>query len=104
MAARSLSPKQIQERLQQHRSTVAILARQSAKRAVSYRQREYLTETEVDRLIEAARNVGAMAPVTLQRSSWLIVMACVQPNSAHCVGRRLISNMDAACQSSQGWR
>jgi uncharacterized protein (DUF1330 family) len=33
MAARSLSPKQIQERLQQHRSTVAILARQSAKRA-----------------------------------------------------------------------
>ena len=33
-ATRSLSPKQIQERLQRHRSAVAVLAMQSARRAV----------------------------------------------------------------------
>ena len=33
-AARSLSPKQIQERLQRHRSAVAVLAMQSARREV----------------------------------------------------------------------
>src|SRR5215467_14469378 len=34
MAARSLSPKQILERLQRHRSAVAVLAMQSARREV----------------------------------------------------------------------
>jgi hypothetical protein len=33
-ASRSLSPKQIHERLQQHRSAVAVLARQSARRTI----------------------------------------------------------------------
>ena len=34
MATRSLSPKQIQERMQRHRSAVAVLAMQSARREV----------------------------------------------------------------------
>ena len=34
MATRSLSPKQILERMQRHRSAVAVLARQSARRAI----------------------------------------------------------------------
>jgi len=34
MAARSLSPKQVQERMQRHRSAVAVLAMQSARREV----------------------------------------------------------------------
>ena len=33
-AARSLSPKQIRERMQQHRTAVAVLARQSARRVI----------------------------------------------------------------------
>jgi hypothetical protein len=34
MATRSLSPKQILERMQRHRQAVAVLARQSARRAI----------------------------------------------------------------------
>ena len=34
----------------------------------AYRQREYLTETEVERLIEAARNVDATVRGMLRRS------------------------------------
>jgi hypothetical protein len=39
-ATRSLSPKQIQERTQQHRLAVAIFARQAAKRAVQDQLRD----------------------------------------------------------------
>jgi hypothetical protein len=57
-----------------------------------YRQREYLTEKEVERLIEAARKRGRNGPRgMLPRSSWRTGMACERKNSARCAGLRSIS-------------
>jgi integrase len=53
-----------------------------------YRQREYLTEAEVERLIEAVRKRGRNGPRDQPRSSWRIVMGYEPKNSVRCVGHR----------------
>ena len=61
----------------------------------AYRQREYLTESEVERLIEAARKRGRNGG----RDAAAILLAYrhgfVRKNSARYVGHRLISGMGA---------
>ena len=62
----------------------------------AYRQREYLTETEVERLIEAARKRGRnstrdSAAILLAYRHGLRVLSCVR-----CVGLRSICVM-AGC-------
>jgi len=64
----------------------------------AYRPREYLTEAEVDRLIEASRKRGATAQGMLQRSCSRIDMAFALPSCVSFAGRKLISSK-GACMS-----
>jgi type 1 fimbriae regulatory protein FimB/type 1 fimbriae regulatory protein FimE len=62
----------------------------------TYRPREYLTEEEVDRLIDATRKRGrngardACAVGMLVRSYWRIGTGCALPSSVSFAGRSLI--------------
>ena len=62
----------------------------------AYRPREYLTEAEVDRLIEAARKRGRNGPGMLVRSCWPIGTGSALPSFAAFAGRRSIFDR-AAC-------
>ena len=64
MAARSLSPKQILERLQRHRSVVAVLATQSARREVKAQIRAQGLKVAH----YSAREISVLAEVVLQRN------------------------------------
>jgi len=61
----------------------------------AYRVREYLTEKEVDRLIEAARKRGRKDNGMLPLSYLHIGMDCGRLNSARFAGRRSILGMVA---------
>ncbi len=62
----------------------------------AYRQREYLTESEVERLIEAARKRGRNGPRDAAAICSRIDMGCVPKNSVRCAGRRSTCGM-AGC-------
>ena len=64
MATRSLSPKQIQERMQRHRSAVAVLAMQSARREVKAQIRAKGHKVAH----YSAREISVLAEVELQRN------------------------------------
>jgi len=63
-AARSLSPKQVLERLQRHRSAVAVLAMQSARREVKAQIRAKGHKVAH----YSAREISVLAEVELQRN------------------------------------
>ena len=63
-AARSLSPKQILERIQRHRSAVAVLAMQSARREVKAQIRAKGHKVAH----YSAREISVLAEVELQRN------------------------------------
>ena len=64
MATRSLSAKQVQERLQRHRSAVAVLAMQSARREVKAQIRAKGHKVAH----YSAREISVLAEVELQRN------------------------------------
>ena len=62
----------------------------------AYRQREYLTESEVDRLLDAARKRGRNAARDVAAILLRIGMGCERKSFASCVGLRSICVM-AGC-------